>query len=554
MCCKHLTFGNVTICDTRCVFLIFKIEMEYLWKKDRNGEYIDLFVSVQKTELFLEWNELLRGNIRWLNECNRFAKSNEKSLQYLGDGHRKCMNGNLTGALVNYNQSLCFAEAESVYEGLAYAHRAKCFVQMKRYRKALTDIRLASKWSHSKRVTLQLKMLKKKCEESLKLGLQIEQPMPKMDFKPDANFMCMANVLEIRNNAEFGRHIVAKTDIDAGKIILVTEVFASSTLSENQICCRNCNKAEQNLMPCKNCVNTMFCCGTCSERKGVHELECCSFFHVIGDTSLKLPMQTILMAIEMFPSINDLIKFVACIVNENKLPKSAKDLKSRYGLFLKLTAYTDEERIYPAYQTYTTLMLIPQLKRLFNSASKRKFLMHLTLHHISVIPQNSFHHERFNRDWVLTDYIYDVLSLINHSCVPNVFNSSTSDEIGYCITVRPIQTGEQIFINYLGNECKESVEHRQKALKTWGFDCKCAKCESQSNSNSSFRFDSVKMKTNPSYKYITQNCQKSYCKESNTDFGIRPRLKSECVNFLQQFGHLDLMPEITFVRHCFTLH
>lgn len=139
-------------------------------------------------------------------------------------------------------------------------------------------------------------------------------------------------------------------------------------------------------------------------------------------------------------------------------------------------------------------------------------------------------------------------------CVPNVFNYSTSDEVGHCITVRKIRKGEQIFINYLGNECKESLEYRKKALKTWDFECKCPKCVFQSSPNKVPRDDRKMITANASWKYIAENCQKSFCKESNSDLRIRPKLKKECVNLLQEFGHLVLTPEIHFVKHCFTLH
>lgn len=163
------------------------------------------------------------------------------------------------------------------------------------------------------------------------------------------------------------------------------------------------------------CVSAVFCSGSCSEDRAIHQLECRSLFHVIGDTTLKLPIQTILMAIQMFRSIDDLMDFVERVRKVNRIPSSTRDSESRYALFLNLSPFLDEERIYPAYQAYTSLMTIPQVKRLLDTERKRRFLMHLTLHHLTVIPQNSFRHERFHRDWILTDYIYDVLSLINHS-------------------------------------------------------------------------------------------------------------------------------------------
>lgn len=530
--------------------------MENLWKKNANSEYVDFFTTVKAShgDVFNDWDQLLNINLKWLHKRERFAKSNEMSTEYLMEGHRKFQVENWSSAMLSYNKSLCYAVPGSVYESLAYANRAECYLKMEMYKKALIDVKLALKFEHSTRALQRLKRLHIQCLKLLQLGFGIEAPKPKLSFDPDTNFPCLADVLEIQENDKFGRHIVAKCDIDAGNQVLVTDIFASGTTSGHQMCCRNCNKIEQNFVSCKNCANTVFCYGSCSEKKGVHQLECSSFFHVIGDTTLKLPIQTVLMAIEMFRSIDDLMDFTERVFKMKRIPKSTKNLQSRYALFLNLSPYLDEERIYPAYQAYMSLMSIAQVKHLFNTERKRQFLMHLTLHHLTVIPQNSFRHERFDGDWICADYIYDVMSLINHSCVPNVFNHSTPNEVGYCVTMRPIQKGEQIFINYLGNECKESLEHRQKSLKTWDFECKCEKCVFQSSSEKTSYDERQKIKSNPSFKFVIKNCQKNYCKESNADLHIRPRLKRECVNFLQQFGHLVLTPEIRFVRHCYTLH
>lgn len=530
--------------------------MEYLWQKDASSNYIDLFATMKErySDAFNEWDLLLNGNLKWLNKHKRFAKNNQTSTECLIDGNRKFLVGNWSGAMMSYNQSLCFAVPDSVHESLAYANRSECFFKMKMYIKAYFDIKLALKWKHSPRVARRLNRHLLKYQKILHTGLDIDGLMPTLSFEPHPNHPCMANVLEICENNEFGRHIVAKCDIDAGKHIFVTEVFASGTASGNEMCCAKCNKIEQNFVACKNCASTVFCYGSCSEQMNVHKLECCSFFHIIGDTTLKLPVQTILMAIEMFPSIDNLMKFIEHNNKIKRIPISTKQLKSRYAMFLNLSPFCDEERIYPAYQAYTSLMSISQVKCLFDTERKKRFLMHLTLHHLCVIPQNSFRHERFHQDWICTDYIYDILSLINHSCVPNVFNYSTSHDICYCVTVRPIRKGEQIFINYLGNECKESMEYRQKSLKTWDFECKCAKCVFQAKPVPLPRHNRKEIKSNPSYKYITENCQKNYCKESNSDFQIRLQLKRECVNFLQKFGHLELLREIRFVRHCYTLH
>lgn len=255
----------------------------------------------------------------------------------------------------------------------------------------------------------------------------------------------------------------------------------------------------------------------------------------------------------MFNTIDDLMKFVEEVIRQQRLPAQTSDMQSRYSIFLKLHQSFSETRIYPAYQTYSVLLSLPRVKRLFNTERKQMFLLHLTLHHLTVIPQNVFYQEKFHQDWISSRYIYDVLSLINHSCVPNVFNLSTFNEIGYGVTLRPIRKGEQIFINYLGVNQNESKEYRQKKLRLWRFECKCARCEPDDWPASVVQCPGT-VEIDPSFKYIMANCQLGYCKASNTELGNRSRLKNECVKFLQRFGHLALAREVRFVRRCYTLH
>lgn len=442
-------------------------------------------------------------------------------------------------------------------ECMAYANRSKCFMQMEKYTNALIDIELALKFNLSGKVRLHLRLQSQRfeCLNQMKLSPSSGKMVPKLSYRADKNVRCMADVLEIAENEEFGRHVVAKVDIDVDKVVLVSDIFASATISDTLTCCSYCNKIEQNLIACAKCPNAMFCIDLCNDRNDVHLLECGSIFQLITDTQMKLPVQTILMAIAMFPTVKSLMDFVGKCVENNELPKKVNDLKSRYALFLKLSQNKSNTHLYSAYSVYTTLMNIQQVKILFDTEKKRKFLMHLTIHHLTIIVINQFRHERKNtgEHKMRTDYVYDVLSLMNHSCSPNLFNNSTPDDIGYCVTVRPIWKGEQVFINYLGNDTRMSRHERQEKLQfSWNFDCKCERCKS----DQTFESDAMKadMEKDKSYQYVSSTCQRVHCKEINSACGKRQHLKNECVKFLNKFGHLIWSRELQIVTNCFSLH
>lgn len=80
-------------------------------------------------------------------------------------------------------------------------------------------------------------------------------------------------------------------------------------------------------------------------------------------------------------------------------------------------------------------------------------------------------------------YIFDVLSLINHSCCANVRYDMTNNT-GFGRTGRSIRKNGKISINFLGDDVTKTIDQRQQMLKkkfkfnlnSWNFECKCEKC------------------------------------------------------------------------------
>lgn len=125
-------------------------------------------------------------------------------------------------------------------------------------------------------------------------------------------------------------------------------------------------------------------------------------------------------------------------------------------------------------------------------------------------------------------YIHDVISLFNHSCAPNAFYSIEENH-GFCITVRPIKKGEQVFVNYLGDVVNESRFNRQSYLKRqWRFECECERCMPKRN-----RVNNLTMIEDSSLKYINSHYD-DYLLPFRSK--LRHRLKDECVKFLQKHG------------------
>lgn len=72
------------------------------------------------------------------------------------------------------------------------------------------------------------------------------------------------------------------------------------------------------------------------------------------------------------------------------------------------------------------------------------------------------------------------ISLINHSCVPNAEISDSNkddDDTDHVFAIKHIATGEEIFINYIGQSETMIRGHRQTVARIYyGFLCSCTAC------------------------------------------------------------------------------
>ncbi|XP_055294953.1 SET and MYND domain-containing protein 4-like [Sitodiplosis mosellana] len=533
-------------------FVYHKTHLEpVLWKKETTHEdslYVDPYASIQ----FDYQNDVQQWK-HHLNDLNspetaRLSEKNNNIADRLMEcGHAEFHSHNWNDALNSYSQALCFAERGTMYEGLAYGNRALCFFQLGMYRNAVIDFDFAAKKRCPEPFLVDVQSTRAECQKMAKKHTEPKVRVPKLRVSTDKKFPCMASSLEIKRNKDFGRCVFAKRDIEIGQTVLVAESFASAITTEKQVYCLTCQKMEMNFIPCKNCSDVMFCDEDCVNYENLHKMECQTCYHQINDVSLKFVVQTILVAIDMFPNIESLIAFVDEVTSDkgcDKIPKTSCDAPSKYGIFLKLTPTFKDEYLFRAYQAFTYINLIPKVKYLFDTEAKQRFLMHLVLHHTIVIPKNAFFDVAQFTDQFTVKYIFDVLSIVNHSCAPNL-HFATSGKLGYCIAVRPIKKGDQVFINYLGDDVHKLPEERQKLLKdNWGFECQCDKCVIIEYSP-----EYEVMKMDPSLKYVIRNFENNQITPDNTK---RMQLKKQCIKFLKKYGHLPWSTDLAFVINCFT--
>lgn len=209
--------------------------------------------------------------------------------------------------------------------------------------------------------------------------------LPKLDFAAHSEFPDIANVLEIKENSKFGRHIVANCNIDVGKVIAVGIPYADAVIcnpSSKKFYCLTCKKTDTHFIECDNCKDVKFCSEECRTMNSVHQLECNSIYHRIQNSEEKLIVQMVLIAIKSFSNADNLIRHYEMLLANNSVCQN--------GLMLKLTSYSRNDNISHAYRAFQCLMTIRSIKILFKSMAHQRFLMHLVLHYSAIIPSNSW--------------------------------------------------------------------------------------------------------------------------------------------------------------------
>lgn len=449
-------------------------------------------------------------------------------------GNQKFNAKNWDAATELYNQSLRYATDGSENISLAYANRSACFLEMKKYDQCLADIELAKRAKYPNRLMHKLKEREEKCVKSM-----CDQPeqsnekgiKPVLSFDAHEKYPFLSNALEIRSNSKLGNHIVAKHDIDVGKMVVVEDMMVTNIHSTDKTFCKTCLKTAKNFIPCRSCSEVMFCDDHCMASDTIHAMSC----HTLRNQIFAVirAVESILLAVTAFPDSRTFMEFVeqALATRDLDTPECVSDTQTKYSLFLKLGISTDGimERIKRVvFGSYRSLLGIPEIQRRFQSKQERRFLMHLILQHDLNLTRNC---AVFRNDYLIAKIpevsgIGLFQSLINHSCVQNVSVKRHENQI--CIyTLRPVKMGEQLL------NCN--------AIAKEDYQCKCSKCVPKWKQR-----DENRLRSEPEYKYVMQ-------RSGSTDDDPEKHLvlKTKLINLMQKYGRLPWSPEIENVSLLF---
>lgn len=432
----------------------------------------------------------LLKNVDGSNLCDTRSKSDKLSSQFRHDGNLKILKNEYHGAIKLYNKSIRFA-VDNETLSLAYANRSYCYMKLNLFDQCLVDIEHANEACYPEHLAIKLEKRKKECIEKKKFQIKSSCAEPRLSYEADNKLPCIANVLKIESNKQFGRLITAKCDINVGDTLLVETAYIRSSTGDE---CHNCAKAKFNLIPCISCVDAMYCSKFCAENN-FHHVECKMSF---DSDNLNFILRSIITGINTFTTIDEMIEFVNCIqsTDPNEICYLIDTPKTKYSAFFKLCAFITEQRTInfrqQAASIYRAIMNSTIYGSKFETQEKQRFLLHLIYHHASVIFTNAFGglceppdeligsiSERIEHSDDYERSIFLVSSYFNHSCLPNVTKLS-KDNLAVVKAILPIQSGQQLFIKYLVEDPveQESIVRNDELESGYGFRCKCELCVS----------------------------------------------------------------------------
>lgn len=401
-------------------------------------------------------------------------KSNEKAEIARVNGNRFYCQRNFFDALINYNASLCHAKNGSENVGLAFANKSAVYYEMELYEKCICNIELAKENGYPVKNFDTLEKRKQKCFEKMQLENDVHEEkirdLLSLSHESNPKIPFIAKCLELRTNRKFGRHIITNQDLKVGEIIAIEAPFFKVIKSDEryescdesnkyQRCSHCLNSSLMDLIPCSECSSTMFCSDVCKKKaQSYHKYECAIIERLMKSGIMQMALRIFFTSLAIFDdSIEELQTF---------LSTELKDPSTTFFNFDN-SCRRDEERnnlaaMYCLTGNAKNENLESLAKLLENNLVLKKnvwqenqnFIIEFLKKVISIQDSNfhgicgwSLKLENNKSASMIGVGCYPFLSLINHSCYPNVSRVYNNDRI-YLMVDRPIRKGEQLFDCY----------------------------------------------------------------------------------------------------------
>lgn len=316
----------------------------------------------------------------------------------------------------------------------------------------------------------------------------LHSPVPSLE-KVNKRVPVMSEALDIGHREESGRGLFAQQDIIAGELVIVEKPFTSTILSTFKgRYCHHCCERVIAPSPCSSCSTVMFCGDNCRNDawESYHKFECdvLSAVHKaeinLGHLAMKMVLKAGNQYLSEFEEKTDIVEDVEYDGN---------DYRNVYSLVNHSEDRDVEELLKYTLEALCLLKCLEDTD-FFGSedqrdVSKRCVIGGHILRNLMMLPCNA--HECSELAYLTNNLpdsitieigsaIYPVLSLINHSCDPNVVRHSYGN---ICVVraIRNIPNGSEVLDNYgTLSALTPTVARRSKLSPQYFFTCNCRAC------------------------------------------------------------------------------
>lgn len=374
-------------------------------------------------------------------------RSNEQGGRYRDIGKDFLARGKFFDAFVNFNKSLCFSEPSSDEISLTFEARSEAFFSCGLFEKCLENVHNARRGSLSGELLEKLTRLEIECKRKL-----IESENDSTDFDgffeltypPNATIPFIIDGLELHRNEKFGRHLITTRDLQPGDVLAV-EPPHFAFLSPNAVFekCFNCLRSNMlDLYPGNSFA--MFCSEKCrseTDKKFNFKDELVQNCLTGSDINQKM-IRIMSDAMDAAGSFEDLKALVESSDDKSLFDFDFSDLSDTQ---LTKTVLTCVNALIPKQDFGITDYLQGAL--CLPAGDKKDFFVNFIARIILIYMRNGVKlpgREAASPDGGL---LLAFVPMINHSCDPNLYANFVDNK---CIitVLKPIATGEQLFVNY----------------------------------------------------------------------------------------------------------
>ncbi|XP_063708954.1 SET and MYND domain-containing protein 4-like [Culicoides brevitarsis] len=493
-------------------------------------------------------------------------KDSEKAFKILIRADRHFRNFEYEKAIEAYNAAICHAFLDTPEMRNGFYGRALVFEKIGLYDEALRSLRKALDIKQSIEEANQLNCLKDKIlwlkEKNYKVPKAQKKLEPVLSHKALENVPFASELIEIQENAQFGRYLTAKKDLTPGEIILIEDPICQ-VLDREFIYkkCTHCLRSNNfDLIPCDKCSVAMFCDeNNCrASRHNFHKYECKIMMPIINILcdegrlpwiSLRLLLMTL---VHYDDDVLELAKLSANEEQQHRIQFKKFNYQAATGpeyiryvlnLAMKHVTDADEDAEIRKMSLLIVELLLKRTPEFKKFCTAKELLTEILVKFFLINMANNF---------VLTSYptwqeksdalrhelfgsaLYPFTSLINHACVPNLkvkFIGESNSRVMIYVT-RPIKAGEQLFICYkktISYLFAEKTSRQQVMQADYGFECCCEACSR----------DYLTLKNLPRIESITedeQNLLENAASEVRTNIDAAKKCLPKIVTMIEKYN------------------